>query len=211
MTAIRCDGTSRGAPVPISIDSVRKMYKGYDTVIGNFSFNGVVTSDAINKNFGTGNVIVQNANKGIIVYFGLSGIGLPDLGDSVTIDISGATLTKYAGALELKNIKPSKVNILAKNRYPAPITITIAALNANFSFYESVLVKIFNAKIAKAGNFSGSNTLSDATGNIILFTNSTATFANDAVQTISKTYQGIVTPYNTTNEIKIRNTTLDIY
>lgn len=211
MSTVRCDGSTRSSVKFISIDSLRKCYKGYDTLIGNYAIKGIVISDAVNKNFGSGNMILQDGTKGIIVYFGSTATGLPDLGDSIELNIAGATLTKYAGALEIKNIKPGKCTTWAKEKSPIPITMTIAELNANFSNYESVLVKILNAKIAKAGNFSGSNTLSDATGNVILFTNSTATFATDVVPTISKTYQGIATTYNTTNELKIRNPALDIY
>ncbi|MDI9320098.1 MAG: DUF5689 domain-containing protein [Phycisphaerales bacterium] len=211
MGTVRCDGSTQSASKFISIDSIRKFYKGYDTIIGNYTLKGIVTSDALHRNFGSGNIVIQDGNKGITVYFGSSATGLPDLGDSIVLNIAGAILTKYAGALEIKNSKASKCTVWSKGKSPIPITITIAELNANFTNYESVLIKILNAKIAKAGNFSGSNTLSDATGNVILFTNSTATFATDAVPTISKTYQGIATPYNSTYELKIRNPAIDIY
>ena len=103
------------------------------------------------------------------------------------------------------------MKILAKGKSISPIQLTIAALNTHFEQYESVLVKIINAKITSTGNFGGAKTLSDATGNIILYTSYSATFANTAIPTITKTFQGIATPYNSTKEIKIRNPALDIY
>jgi hypothetical protein len=209
---IRCDGSQQTAPVLLSIDSIRKLYTGKDTVLGNYQICGVVTSDVMNNNFGTGNIIVQNAQKGIILYFGTTASDLPLLGDSVTINLSGSTLTQYAGALEIKNIKPAKLSICASGIEVLPIPVTIAKLNANFKQYESVLVKILAAKIiGSASVFSGNKTLSDGTGTIILYTSSAASFANQLAPSITKTFQGIATPYNTTNEIKIRNPIIDIY
>lgn len=207
----RCDGTSFQEPILLSIDSIRKMYHGKDTVLGNFIIRGIVTSDAANKNFGSSTIILQDGQKGMMVYFGSSVAPLPDLGDSIELKIAGATLTKYEGALEIKNIKASKATVLAKGKTVAPIQLTIGLLNATFSKYESVLVKIINAKITSTGTFGGAKTLSDATGVITLYTSYSATFATTAIPTITKTFQGIATPYNSTNEIKIRNPMLDIY
>jgi hypothetical protein len=207
----RCDGSGFQEPVLLSIDSVRKMYQMKDTVLGNYILRGVVTSDAVNKNFGTSTIILQDAQKAVMVYFGSSVAGLPDLGDSIELNISGALLTSYDGALEIKNIRSSKVTLLAKNRTVIPVQLTIAALNANFAQYESVLVKIINAKITSTGTFGGGKTLSDATGNITLYTSYSAVFATTAIPTITRTFQGIATPYNTTKELKIRNPQLDIY
>lgn len=207
----RCDGTGFQEPVLLSLDSVRKLYQNKDTTLGNYIIRGIVTSDAANKNFGTSTIILQDGNKGMMVYFSSSAVAMPELGDSVEIKIAGSILTQYEGALELKNIKTSKLKILAKGKSVTPIQLTIGALNANFSNYESVLVKIINAKITSTGNFGGAKTLSDATGNITLYTSYSATFANTTIPTITKTFQGIATPFNTTNEIKIRNPVLDIY
>lgn len=207
----RCDGTSFQEPVLLSIDSVRKMYQSRDTVLGNYIIRGIVTSDAGNKNFGTSTIILQDGQKALMIYFGSSVAGLPDLGDSLVLNISGSVLTSYNGALEIKSIRSSKATLLAKNRTVVPVQLTIAALNANFAQYESVLVKIINAKITSTGTFGGGKTLSDATGNITLYTSYSAAFANTAIPTITKTFQGIATPYNTTNELKIRNPVLDIY
>ncbi len=212
MNNTRCDGTTVKEPILVSIDSIRKLYTGNDTVLGDYKITGIVTTDAANKNNGNaGNIIIQNGNKAIIIYFGSSTTGVPDLGDSVMINLTGSTLSQYSNALEIKNIKTAKVTTLAAGKFVTPVPLTIAALNANFNNYESVLVKIMNAKIATSGNYSGSKTINDGTGTIILYTASTATFASQAVPTITKTFQGIATPYGSTNELKIRNPVLDVY
>jgi DNA/RNA endonuclease YhcR with UshA esterase domain len=207
----RCDGSNFQEPVLLSLDSLRKIYPNNDTTLGNYIIRGIVTSDAANKNFGKSTIVLQDAFKGMLIYFSSSAAAMPELGDSVEIKIAGSILTKYEGALELKNLKSSKMKILAKGKSISPIQLTIAALNTHFEQYESVLVKIINAKMTSTGNFGGAKTLSDATGNIILYTSYSATFANTAIPTITKTFQGIVTPYNSTKEIKIRNPALDIY
>lgn len=208
----RCDGSTVQAPVLVSIDSIRRLYSGADTVLGAYAITGIVTTDAANKNNGSaGNIIIQNNNKAIILYFGSSATGIPDLGDSITVNLTGSTLSQYSDALEIKNIKTAKVNIIASGKFVTPIPLTIAALNASFSNYESVLVKIANAKMKTSGSYSGSKTINDGTGDVILYTASTATFATQSVPTITKTFQGIVTPYGSTRELKIRNPVLDVY
>lgn len=212
LNAARCDGSIASEPALITIDSLRKCYKGKDTVLGNYHITAVVTSSAVHKNFGDGNIVMQdNSGAGIVVYFGSSSVSLPDLGDSVLLQITGATLTNYNGTLELKNIKASKATVLGSNKSVQAIPLTIATLNANFAKYESVLVRIYNAKITSVGNFGGNKTLSDATGNTILYTSSTATFAGDPVPNITKTFQGIPTYFGVTQELKIRHPIWDIY
>lgn len=211
MKGIRCDGTIPRDPDLISIATLREVYHGKDTVLGNFRIRGVVTSDAVHKNFNSGTIILQQGGKAIAIFFGTSVTGLPDLGDSIELKVSGATLTRYNDALEVKNVSPGKVKILAQNVSVNAVTLSIAALNASFSAYENVLVRIAGGKISGTGKYAGAHTLSDSGGSITLYTSSSATFANEPIPTITKTFQGIATPYGTTKEIKIRYPDIDVY
>jgi len=212
MQEARCNGHTLSQPATMSIAALRALYKGKDVVMTAATISGTVISDAVSGNSGSeGNIIVQQGNSGIIVYFGSSATDIPALGDSITLNVAGATLTSYNGALELKNIKTNKVTREATGRTVTPVTLTIAELNAHFTTYESVLVRIPAAKISGSGNYGGSKTLSDGTGEIILFTSSTASFAGDRAPTITRTFQGIPTPYNTTRELKLRNPAIDVY
>lgn len=211
MTAARCDGTILPIPIEISMQALRHIYSGRDTTLPPVFLNAVVTSDDTHGNFGSGNIVLQQGQQGITMFFGSSVSGLPQLGDSVKIYLGGATLTSYNGALEIKNISLTKVKLLATGIPVTPITLTIAELNARFADLESVLVKIEYARVASGGKYSGNKTLSDGSGNIILYTSSYASFANDPIPSITKTYQGIVTPYGSTKEIKIRYPEIDIY
>ncbi|MGC4057668.1 MAG: DUF5689 domain-containing protein [Chitinophagaceae bacterium] len=211
MTSVRCDGSSGAAATEISISALRDLYRGKDTVLPALSIRGVVTSDEAHQNFGTGNIVLQQNNKGITIYFGSAAGDLPDMGDSVSINVSGATLTSYNGLLEIKNITTAKVKTVAQNISVTPVTLTIKELNDHFTEYESVLIKTENARVAGGGKYSGNKTLSDASGSIILYTSSSATFANETIPSISKTFRGIVTPYGSTKELKIRYPAIDIY
>jgi hypothetical protein len=78
--------------------------------------------------------------------------------------------------------------------------------------YESTLVKITNAIVAGGGTYSGSRTLSDGTGSIILYTSASAFFAGQAVPTTPKTFVGIATPFTGgVKEVKLRNPAIDVY
>jgi hypothetical protein len=211
MTINRCDGSPPVNPQEISMGELRNMYLGRDTTLPAVYLHAVVTSDESHGNFGSGNLVLQQGQKGITIFFGSSVSGLPHLGDSVRIYLGGAKLTNYNGVLEIKNISLSKVKQLATDRLIKPITLTIAELNARFADLESVLVKIEYARVASGGKYSGNKTLSDGSGNIILYTSSYASFANDPIPSITKTYQGIVTPYGSTKEIKIRYPEIDVY
>jgi hypothetical protein len=211
MGEVRCDGGARQEPEPVSIQILRSMYQGKDTVPGHLAIRGIVTSDAVNRNFGPGNIIVQDGQSAIMIYFGSQAGDIPDLGDSVSVRLSGATLTRYNGILEIKNIKSAQATVYGKGKSVAAVQLDIAELNTRFAALESVLVTISNAKITSAGNYGGSKTLKDASGTIILYTSSSASFATTPVPAISKTFRGIVTPYNTTNELKIRNPAIDVY
>ena len=195
----------------ITIDSLRKLYPGSGTItLGSYKISGVVISDIDNKNVSTGNFILEdNSHKGVIMY--ISGSSAYKLGDSVTVDVTGATLKLYSGALEMDGVTASKVTTNATGKSIAPVTVTIAALNAAFSTYESTLVKIVAATASGGPTYGGTVTLTDASGGTLqLYTSNgatPATFASQSIQTTAKTYTGIVTPFNTTKELKIRNLT----
>lgn len=207
----RCDGSPAQRPADISVAALREIYKGRDTSLPPLFLRGVVTSDQEHGNFGSGNLVVQQGGKGITLFFGTNASDLPDRGDSVCVYLGGATLTIYNGLLEVKNLNVSRVKVLGRQQEVTPLTLTIAELNSRFAELESVLVRIEYARVSSGGKYAGNKTLSDGSGTIILYTSSAASFANDPVPTISKTFQGIVTPYGTTKEIKIRNPAVDVY
>jgi len=203
----RCSNGNAGpftAPL-ISIDSVRRSYPGS----GNYTMpasriSGVIISDVDAKNVSSGNFIIQDGSgRGVILY--LFGSTDYKLGDSVTVDLTGAVLKLYYGSLEVDNLSAAKVYKLATGKTIMPVTLSIADLTANFSKYEATLVKIDNAMINGGGTYSGNKDMSDATGTIVLRTTTNAVFANQSVPAARASYVAIPLWYNTTKQISIRN------
>ncbi len=201
--ADRCNGTATGTL--ITIDSLRKLYNGTGIKLGAYQIAGVVISDAANQNISAGNVILQNADKGISIYFG--GTITYNIGDSLMVDVSSDSLINYKGSLEIKrNFGEAKPAPVATGVTVNPQQLTIAQINANYNELEYTLVSIANATVTTTGTYSGNKTLDDGTGNIIMYTSSSATFATQTPPAGAHTFTGYVYQYNTTKEFQIRNT-----
>ncbi|RZK44530.1 MAG: hypothetical protein EOO94_05075, partial [Pedobacter sp.] len=94
-----------------SIEDIRDLYQGQDVVIaredlqGAEMFGGMVISNQDSANIESGLVIMQNSRRsrtrGIIL--SLPNSGDYKMGDSLMVNVVGATLTKVNGSLELKN------------------------------------------------------------------------------------------------------------
>lgn len=199
----RCNG---GPAIQTSIANIRSMYNGHDIKLGAYKIGGIVISDAANKNIASGNVILQDGNAGISVYFG--GTITYNIGDSIVLDVTGDSLQNYNGSLEIKTaagtIKPTPV---ATGRTVIPQQLSIAQLNSNLSNIEYTLVKISNATASGGTTYSGNRTLTDASGNTTLFTSSSATFANNSLPTDASDWIGFGKFFGSTPEFTIRNTT----
>ncbi len=198
----RCDG---GPAVQTSIANIRSMYKGNNMKIGAYKIGGVVISDAANKNISNGSIVLQDGNAGISVYFG--GAINYAIGDSIVLDITGDSLLNYQGSLEIKTANGTiKPNPVATGKTVIPQQLSISQLNDNLSDLEFTLIKISNASVVETGTYSGSKTLSDASGNITLYTSPSATFAGDIVPTEPADWIGFGKFFGTTKEFTIRNT-----
>ncbi|MEP6683778.1 MAG: DUF5689 domain-containing protein, partial [Parafilimonas sp.] len=202
-TGTRCNG---GPAIQTSIANIRSMYNDHDIKIGAYKIGGIVISDAANKNVASGNVVLQDGNAGISVYFG--GTITYNIGDSIVLDVTGDSLQNYNGSLEIKTtggtIKPMPV---ATGKTVIPQELSISQINANITNIEYTLLKIVNATASGNAIYSGSNVLSDGSGNIFLFTSSTALFANDNLPTDESDWIGFAKSFGTTKEFLIRNTT----
>jgi hypothetical protein len=210
-TKKRCDGKTFLEDSLISIQYLRSIYKGSDTVLPNFKIRGIVSSHRNYKNFSTTTITLQDATAGMMVYFSGSSINLPDFENEIELSIAGSTLTKYNGALEIKNVNETHSKIIQDKKSIIAKSITVKNLKDSFIHYESMLVKIPKTTFISKGIFSGNKIISDGTSNIVLYTSSAATFANDPIPTTTKTIQGVVTPYNSVQELKIRHPSMDIF
>jgi len=203
---LRCNGSSGIIPI-VSIDSIRKL--GIGIKLGEYKIKGIVISSADSGNLSKGNMVIQDGNKGITVYLGSTTVVPYKPGDSVIVDITGDSLINYKGTTELKGATLSSVTKVGTGTI-IPKVLTIAQLNANFANYEATLVQVLNASVTGGGTYSGSKTLTDASGTMVLYTATAASFANLNVPTTAKSFTGIASYFNTTTQLQIRYPSLDV-
>lgn len=211
----RCGSTGGGGGTGarITIAALRAMYTGADIKLGSYKIGGVVISDAANKNVSTGSVIIQEGNAGMAVYFG--GTINYSIGDSVIIDITDDSLINYRGSLEVKTpfgaVAPTAT---ATGKVITPQVKTISQLNSSLGLAlgdpgntEFTLVKIVGATATPAGTFSGNKTITDASGNMTLYTATGASFSASTLPTVASDWTGFASSFNATRQFQIRNTT----
>ncbi|MFT3680498.1 MAG: DUF5689 domain-containing protein [Ferruginibacter sp.] len=184
----------------ITLAQLRALYQGTDIKItSSTQITGVVISDSATRSVSRGTVILQQGNAGVNVFYGNLVPTTYNLGDSVLIDITGDSLISFRGALELKkNTAGTLAAPIAKNKVIVPKERTIAQMNAalalplgNAGNTEYTLVTIKSASITgTTANYSGNNTFTDASGSMIIFTRSQATFAATAYPTAAANFTG---------------------
>lgn len=204
-------GERCGANAPIiSIEALRNLYTGSNVDIVSNKIKGIVISDA--KNIGNGNIVLQDGNSGIDLFFGTAAatqLAEFKVGDSLVVDISGGSLEQYNGMLEVvlsSSAVPTAAAGTAANGSGlsvVPVTRTVDEIGTNMDAIENTLVRIVNAT-ATSGTYSGNKTLTDASGAMTLRTLTSASFANDNLPTTCQNWVGYVSRFNTVNQIYIR-------
>ncbi|MGR6088463.1 MAG: DUF5689 domain-containing protein [Arcticibacter sp.] len=214
MDTLRCNGSGGGGgggtAVSTTIGAIRSLYTGTDVTIGSLKIKGVVISDKSTNNFNSQNITIQDSTGGIVVRFGATHPFV--LNAEVEIDLSGQILTSYTGFLEVNGVPLVNATQTGTGTI-SPRVATVSDVIANFSSWESTLVKVNNSTITSTnGNYGASAApyptvnLNDGTGTILLYTKSSANFTGTAVPTGAVSVTAIVVPYNTTKELMIRNT-----
>lgn len=205
MYGLRCGYSGDGAAAPplLRIDSLRRMFRGKAIRLPAVRIAGVVISDAASGNISSGLVILQDGPSGISVYLGGQVPYVP--GDSLVLNLTGDSLKSYAGMLEITGVSSSAVTKSGSGRLVSPRTVSLGGLYSGFEAYEATLVRVEGASVRERGTYSGSRTLEDATGSIVLRTAGSAVFAGQPLPTGTKSFVGIATWYNSTRQLSIRN------
>ena len=210
-TGPRC-GT--GPTTPINIADLRALFTGSTTYGPNGKrIAGVVISDRSTNNINTRNIYLQQGTglAGIAVRFDAN--HLFNVGDSIELNVAGMELSEFNGLLQLNNVPLGYASLKATGRTITPRVATISDINTNFDTWESTLIKILNINSLSggtSGKWSGSVTLTDATGTIVAYTSSAATFATAAFPTAATSLIGYLTPFAATYQIGIRNPATDV-
>ncbi len=207
-TGTRCNGGGGGGGTGAltSISNILALYSGSGIKLGSYKISGTVISDVANKNVSSGSVIIEDgSNRGVEIYFG--GTIAYNLGDSIVLDVTGDSLVQYKGSFEIEpSYGTAQPAAVATGRTVVPQVVTISQLNANLTLYEYALVQILDATSSPSGTYKGTKTLTDATGNIELYTSSSATFEATTMPTGAHNWTGYPSYYNTTPQFQIRNT-----
>jgi len=200
LTAARCGARD------IKLAELKNLYKGSDIFPGAYVISGTVISEP--SNISPGNIILQDGNSGISLFFGSAAPTnrfVP--GDSIRVNITGAMLTSYKGMLQL-NLSAASLPAaaLATKKNIIPQEITIDQLFKNIALMENTLVRISKVIISTdAGTqFSGNRTLTDATGTSNLYTAGTALFASSLLPVICQNIVGYGNRFNS-GQIQIRS------
>lgn len=196
-------GGGGGDPVLMTTADLRALFTGTTTTAPTLrKIKGVVISDKANINWATKNLVIQDGNAGIVVRF--TADHTFNLGDEIEVNVSSQELSEFNGLLQVNNVPNANATLVGTGTLPAPRVATIAEIVANAEAWESTLVKISNATVVEGGTYSGSKTLNDGTGTIVLFTRSQATFAGSNVPASASTFIAVVSQFNDP-QVNIRN------
>ncbi|QTE39603.1 DUF5689 domain-containing protein [Mucilaginibacter gossypii] len=174
----------------IAVVDLKGIYKGSDVVLNSTNMGGakeivgVVISNAAAGNSPAGVLVVQNnrrnAVRGISLEIGNAAANYVP-GDSVIVQVEGATLTKVNGSMRVKGLTESSVNKVATNKAVKVQSVPSATLLASPDVYEGTLVTIAKAvtdpEPQQGETYAGDKTLNDGFGKIIMHTEANAAFA----------------------------------
>lgn len=197
---------------PVTIAALKTMYAGKDTTFrSDINLYCTVIADETSGNFYKESY-VRDATGAIHLRLVASG-GLY-VGDSIRINLKGATLTQYQGVLQLDSINVDKMVAKQKSGLnPSPITLNITQINDN---YLSQLIKINNVEFiaadknqyfADATNQQSLNrTITDCNNyQILVRTSGYANFANQKTPSGNGSIIAIVGKYGGQYQLYIRN------
>ncbi len=193
MDSTRCGGGPIGGGNGIM--RIRNLYGGSDaTIPSSETIKGIVISDNTGANFDPKNLAIQDTTGGIVVRFTANHSFA--VGDEVTVNISGLTLTSYNGLLEIINVPAANASKTGTGSI-TPRVATTQEIQANGDAWESTLITVENATIGGSGStYNGTKTLTDITGTLNHYTRSGATFSGDALPSGSKSFTGVLGDFN---------------
>ncbi len=173
---------------------VKNAYKGTDVQLntdnlaGASTTGGIVISDAQKGNMTKGTLVIQNTDRGITrgLIIELGDVAVPFVpGDSVVVKLEGGTLAKKEGSIRLKGLSIGAVTKISSGKTQKIQTVPANLILASPATYEGTLLTITNAtftpKPAPGAVYSGNKLVNDGFGDLTIHTESTASYANQAL------------------------------
>ncbi|MDO4228468.1 MAG: DUF5689 domain-containing protein [Capnocytophaga sp.] len=189
-----------------TVSEVRALYTSADvTIQDDIKIKVIVTSDKDSKNITGANAYAQDDTAGIALRF--TATHSYAMGTELEISLKGLTVKKFRNLLQIEGITTEKILNSQAATVPTPKTITIAeAITGN---YESQLVSIADAQFTDiTKTYKGTQNIStDCTNSLAVFTRNDATFANDNVSNKKGIITGILSVYDATIQLLLRNAT----
>ncbi|MBW6498336.1 MAG: hypothetical protein K0B09_08115 [Bacteroidales bacterium] len=193
--------TDDRCPIPgedlnlMSLANLRQNFsEGVTTIPANTRIEGVVISDMENDNHPGQNLfLMDESGAGIALRF--SGFHDFPMGSKIRVIVSNMPMNRFNGLLQIENIPIGNAYDMGPGVLPEPVQTTIGSINSLVELYESTLVTIPNVTIS-GSTFTGNLTMSDGTGEMLLYTYNWASFAGSPVPSGTVTLTGIVSVFN---------------
>ncbi|MCZ4223087.1 DUF5689 domain-containing protein [Pedobacter rhodius] len=193
----------------ISNFDLRKLFKNADVTLNNENLGGadfvkgVVISNQAGGNLPAGLLILQNSRiagngidslRGIAINLGTDAAKyIP--GDSVHVRITGSTLKRINGILQLTGVAASNIEKKASGRNIITRAVNSASLAGRPEFYESTLITISKGNVepvpASGESVAGNKVINDGYGSTTVHTETSAAFANQELTPFAD-FTGIV-------------------
>ncbi len=194
---VNMEGDRCGLANQMSIQAVRDLYAGGTTSVASGSIKGIVTSDYTSQSVTGRNLFIQDATAGIVIRFDNNHPFV--LGNEISVDISGATLSEFSGLLQIEGVPTGNGLVVGNPGDATPRVATVLEILTNAEAWESTLVQIKNATLSGNTVFSGDVTVTDATGSMVLFTRNQADFAGSPLPSGEVTLTALLSEFNAPN------------
>ncbi|MCB9335668.1 MAG: choice-of-anchor J domain-containing protein [Flavobacteriales bacterium] len=210
----------------ISIDSLRNMYVGIDSIIDlDLSIYGIVTADERSGNIYK-TLFIQDETNAIKLELTSSSSNTFFIGDKIRVSLKGAKLYAYKNMIAVADIDPEK-NLIkqlgGQALTPEVVSIdSIDNLNGVFSKYQAKLVRIDDVEFQCSDLYScpgvlntwanaidqsdESRLIEDTLGNsLIVRSSGYASFVNQSLPMGKGSIIGVVSQYNGDIQLTIRD------
>jgi len=195
----RCDGTACGEVGTIGDTITTQQLRSLGGGAGIPADRGmrvVVISDRTTGTTNAQNLVVQGADGyGIILRF--TEPHNFNLGDEIFVNISGRTLSTFNGGLQISDLPLSVAVLLSSSQQPAAQLVTVSEILSDLERYESTLVQLSDVEFSAGGaDWAAGVVATDGSGNIDVFTFSSASFAGETPPDSANTLVAVVSDYN---------------
>lgn len=197
-------GNTGGDNEPVSAGELREIFEDGGTAVpSNKILSGIVISDLSNGNITGRNLVLQDGEHGIVLRFDAEHAFA--LGEELEIVVSAQELSEYNGLLQVNDVPLENATSKGAGTLPTPREATIKQVIDNLEAWESTLVVIKDVSFG-SGTFAGSQTLTDPSGSIAMYTRNQASFSGNSLPNGEVTLTAIVSDFNAP-QLNIRNLT----